>query len=108
MSDILTGRDSELEKAAASPVPASLDLDASKYSAELEDFEMTEDQKRELLETLWSIMRSFVELGFSVDVCGALSECADEISIPPSGDVKWLTATATEMPPDGTEGMTSP
>lgn len=53
--------------------PASLQLDPAKYRAEVDDFDITEAQKQELLLTLWSIMRSFVELGFSVDVCGALS-----------------------------------
>lgn len=46
--------------------------DIAKYAGELGDLDITEDQKRELLETLWSIMRSFVEMGFDVDICAAL------------------------------------
>jgi len=89
------------------PVPSELELDVAKYGAEIDDLDMTEAQKRELLETLWSVMRSFVELGFSVDVCGALLD-AGEISIPSDGDVKWLTSTATETASHGTEKETSP
>ncbi len=52
--------------------PAALQFDPDKYRSEVEQFDITEAQKQELLTTLWSIMRSFVELGFSVDVCAAL------------------------------------
>ncbi|NDW05115.1 hypothetical protein [Jiella pacifica] len=58
-------------KEAETPV-RSLDLDVDAYMSELDDFDMTEAQKRELLKTLWSIMRGFVDLGFEVDVCSAV------------------------------------
>lgn len=32
----------------------------------IEDTSLTEDQKREMIETLWSIVRSFVDLGWEV------------------------------------------
>ncbi len=51
---------------------AALQFDSDKYRSEVEQFDITEAQKQELLATLWSIMRGFVELGFSVDVCAAL------------------------------------
>ena len=44
-------------------------FDPSRYGAEMDQFDISEDQKLELLTTLWSIMRSFVELGFQGDVC---------------------------------------
>ena len=47
-------------------------FDPAKYRAEVDAFDITEEQKQELLLILWSIMRSFVELGFNVDVCSAL------------------------------------
>lgn len=47
-----------------------LALDPDKYRAQIDAFNISEDQKRELLETLWSIMRLFVELGYSVEVGG--------------------------------------
>lgn len=45
------------------------DFDAGRYLPELEEFEISDAQKHELLGTLWSIMRSFVELGFDVKIC---------------------------------------
>lgn len=49
-------------------MPPALELDPQEYLADLEEFDMTEEQKIELLEKLWEIMRSFVELGFEIDV----------------------------------------
>jgi hypothetical protein len=45
------------------------DLDPARYLGEIADFDMSDEQKTELLQTLWSIMRSFVELGFKGDAC---------------------------------------
>jgi hypothetical protein len=53
-------------------------LDASKYLSELEDCELSEAQKVELLQTLWFIMATFVDWGFGVDsVTRALPALAD-------------------------------
>ncbi|MDJ0921878.1 MAG: hypothetical protein QNI84_12185 [Henriciella sp.] len=43
------------------------DLDLAKYLTKLDALDYTEEQKAELLNTLWEIMRSFVELGFGGD-----------------------------------------
>ena len=59
---------------AVSAGPVGMDADIAKYAGELDDLDITEGQKRELLETLWSIMRSFVEMGFNVDICAALTD----------------------------------
>jgi hypothetical protein len=48
---------------------APYDLDPARYLGEIADFDMSDEQKVELLQTLWSIMRSFVELGFKGDAC---------------------------------------
>ena len=50
----------------------SLNLDTHAYLPMLADYELTDEQAREMLTALWSIMRGFVELGISVDVCGEL------------------------------------
>ena len=42
-------------------------FDIEKYRQDLEGFDLTDEQARELLQTLWSIMTTFVELGFGVD-----------------------------------------
>lgn len=47
--------------------PGSLALDPDKYRHHVESFDITEDQKLALLQTLWDIMRSFVELGYGVE-----------------------------------------
>lgn len=53
-------------------------LDAAKYLGELEDCELSEAQKVELLQTLWFIMATFVDWGFGVDsVTRALPALAD-------------------------------
>lgn len=44
-----------------------LKLDPEEYRAHLEEYDLTEEQENELLETLWHIMRTFVEIGFGVD-----------------------------------------
>lgn len=49
-------------------------VDVEKYQTYLDESDMTEAQKEEFLQALWSIIVSFVELGFGVhplqEVCG--------------------------------------
>jgi hypothetical protein len=47
--------------------PGTLKLDVAKYRRHIDHFDISEKQKIELLQTLWSIMRSFAELGYGVD-----------------------------------------
>jgi hypothetical protein len=59
------------------------------------DFDMSEKQKQELLETLWAIMQTFVNLGFDLskaDLCGQLFADFNE---------------ASEAEPDGVESFSS-
>ncbi|MBB4304689.1 hypothetical protein GGD81_003751 [Rhodobium orientis] len=42
-------------------------IDWEYYSSFLEDSTLSDEQKRELIKTLWSIVMSFVDLGFGVD-----------------------------------------
>lgn len=48
------------------PRPSKLDI--KKYQAHIDEFDLTDEQQRELLETLWAIMMTFVDIGFGVDV----------------------------------------
>lgn len=52
----------------------SLSIDWEVYAALLEDSDMTMAQQRELIETLWSIVVMFVDLGFDLNpisqICG--------------------------------------
>lgn len=66
---------------AESPLAPRLNID--EYAADLAGFDMTDAQKRALLETLWDIMRSLVDLGFDVgdaDICGQLFGTFNEAS----------------------------
>jgi len=44
----------------------ALTIDYALYESYLEDSDMSDAQKREFIETLWSIVVSFVDLGFGV------------------------------------------
>ena len=44
-----------------------LALDPEEYRKDLEEFDLTKDQQDELLEVLFNIMRTFVEIGFGLD-----------------------------------------
>lgn len=46
--------------------PPNLDVDWEAYGAMLEESDLSEDQKHELLATLWSIVVMFVDLGFDL------------------------------------------
>ena len=62
-----------------SPSPPILTVDVEKYQAYLDGADMTEAQKAEFLEAMWSIIVSFVDLGFGVhplqEVCGENADC---------------------------------
>ncbi|MCK0069953.1 hypothetical protein [Kordiimonas laminariae] len=52
------------------PIPDPLPADSpelEKYRHHLDEFDLTEEQKQELLVTLWQIMTQFVDLGFGRD-----------------------------------------
>lgn len=55
------------------PLP-SLSIDWDLYGSMLEDSDLSDEQQRELIESLWSIVLTFVDLGFGVhalqQVCG--------------------------------------
>jgi hypothetical protein len=47
--------------------PGALALDVDKYRKYVDHLDLTEERKVELLQTLWSIMATFVKYGFGVD-----------------------------------------
>ncbi len=49
-----------------SKTPPQLTIDWDAYGQYLEESDLSDDQKIELIETLWSIVVSFVDLGFGV------------------------------------------
>lgn len=66
-----------LDNVTVTPKP-TLTVDVERYQAFLDGSDMTEAQKEEFLQALWSIIVSFVELGFGVhplqEVCGKTPE----------------------------------
>tara|TARA_R110000850_G_scaffold82085_2_gene176313 strand:+ start:152 stop:523 length:372 start_codon:yes stop_codon:yes gene_type:complete len=46
--------------------PPTLTIEWDAYLPFFEDAEISEDEKRELIEALWSIVLSFVDLGFGI------------------------------------------
>lgn len=52
----------------------TLTVDWETYAHHLEDSTMSDDEKREFIETLWSIVVSFIDMGFDVrspdEACG--------------------------------------
>jgi hypothetical protein len=74
-------------------------LDPQDYLADLADMELTEEQAREFLETLWYIMGHFARAGFSsVDVCGLIFGEFNQAAGDGAGDVTLDHSTSTEMP----------
>ncbi|WP_164738292.1 hypothetical protein [Frigidibacter oleivorans] len=78
---------------AAKPI---ITVDVQKYQAYLDDPELSDAQKEEFLQALWSIVVAFVELGFGVhplqEVCGqnddevftSAKEAFDQVESDPS------------------------
>ena len=67
-------------------------VDVEKYQHFLDGSDMTDAQKEEYLQTLWSIIMNFVELGFGVhplqEVCGQIAENGGESADPDSDALK--------------------
>ena len=62
-------------------VQGDLPLDLTKYQDDLAELDIPEHQWRELAETMWSIVRTLVECGYSYDVAGkAMTEIFNHIA----------------------------
>lgn len=59
---------SETQKTSAAPQapPPSIGLDTAHYQSFLDDYDIPEAQKQELIEALWAIIVQFIDLGFGV------------------------------------------
>jgi len=69
-----------IRKAFNKPARPIVGVDVEKYKAFLDDPALTEVQKEEFLQALWSIIVSFVELGFGVHPLQEVCESEDEPS----------------------------
>ncbi len=74
----------------------TLTVDWERYGAMLETSDLSDEQKLEFLQTLWSIVTMFVDLGFGVhsvqQVCGQDAENAGDLS----PDLVDLSSTSTQ------------
>lgn len=52
--------------ATSAPAKPSLGIDAEYYQSFLDDYDIPDAQKRELIEALWAIIVQFIDLGFGV------------------------------------------
>jgi hypothetical protein len=84
----------------SAPLPGAFELDAGRYSPYLDDIDLTDAQKLELLSALWSIMRSFVELGFDVKICGQMIEGFVQATDPARDGVDSSDTATLEGPSD--------
>ncbi len=83
--------------------PPTLTIDWELYGKYLDESDLSEAQKQEFLETLWSIVVSFVDLGFGVhplqqvtdNACEQQAEIAKFIA---ADSDPVLTSTATTTP----------
>lgn len=59
----------------------SVEIDVAKYQAYLDDPSLSDAEKEEIIKALWSIMMTFVDLGFGLhpaqEVCGKLGSALD-------------------------------
>ena len=80
----------------------SLELDLEAYAPYLESADISEEDKRQLIEMLWSIVVSFVQLGYGVTpvqqvldeqqsatACGQLPKCRDQSPLPAHNRVEY-------------------
>lgn len=51
----------------STPSLSVADFDIEAFIGDFDDFDMTEDEKHEVLYALWEIMCRFVEIGFGLD-----------------------------------------
>lgn len=93
-----------VEDRAALSLPPAPEMDPADYLLDMADFDMTEAQKIELLETLWSIMGSFARMGFEVDVCGLIFEEFNDAATPETGNARLVPSTDMERPSDNEIG----
>ena len=67
--------------AVSNPVVLAPTLDEEKYRSKLAALDLTIEQENALLRTLWSMMTTFVDLGFGLDSVQNIIKSADESSL---------------------------
>ncbi len=88
--------------------PPSLTIDWDAYLPLFEDETISDDDKRELIDALWSIVVSFVDLGFGVHP--VQQACGKDISLAelPIGDVLEFSSTSSRFASEHMGSETAP
>ncbi|WP_269584248.1 hypothetical protein [Roseibium sp. Sym1] len=78
------------------PTLRTIEIDFDRYAAILDDPELTEDQSEQIILALWSIVTSFLRLGFNIDpvqqACGQVENELDLARILDSPELKSVNA----------------
>ncbi len=81
-----------MEKAVQRAGVGNVQIDVEKYQAYLDDPSLSDAQKEEIIHALWTIIVTFVELGFGVhpvqQACGQLENERDPAEQPDSDVIK--------------------
>lgn len=96
--------DDTLRGGAIEPVMTAFDVNPSAYADEIAEMNISEDQARELLATLWEIMRDFVELGFTADICGQIFGADSALLLDTADGVDSAHTPQTRTPDSGDKG----
>ena len=80
MHDKIINTDSKLTK---KDTAAPLKFEPDDYRHHLDEFDLTQEQQNELLESLWMIMSTMVDIGWGVDTVQILLPDATK-NIPPA------------------------
>lgn len=76
--------------------PPALTIDWDRYGDMLDASDLSDDQKRAFIETLWSIMVSFVDLGFGLNP--VQKACGEPLDLSSLGADDVLSLEATPKP----------
>ncbi|MDF2374416.1 MAG: hypothetical protein P1V21_26900 [Rhizobiaceae bacterium] len=77
------------------------ELDPEKYRNGLSELNLTEEQENEMLGILFSIMNSFVQLGFDVKNCGQIFESFTQAAQNESDGLESSHSSKQEKPTRG-------
>ena len=91
-----------VERAATSGPHKRLQVDVERYQSYLDDPEMTDAERRQVIEALWIIVSSFVELGFQVhptqQACGKVENALDVAGNSDSTEVQSVHSDSAGKP----------
>jgi hypothetical protein len=84
---------------AANPAsgPLALTFDPAAFAHFVVDFDLTEDQRTELLQTLWVIMVGFVDLGFHIHPVQQACAAAGETALAPDSGAVLLSRISSKF-----------